>query len=113
MIKIIESRPKVYRSLSLNKALYNLITHQSDKNRRRTAFLYDQAKIIESELQKYGLDFLNKSRWIIFNKIDLLDKKELKMFIKKLNIKYPVYLISSVTGEGINKLCGDIFKYLS
>ncbi|MFX1393507.1 MAG: TrmB family transcriptional regulator [Promethearchaeota archaeon] len=50
MIEILESRPKKFRSLSLNKALNNLLNHQTDENKRKTSYLYHQAKILESNL---------------------------------------------------------------
>ncbi len=58
MIEIQESRPKMYRSKSLNLALHNLISYQNNENQRKVSFLYDQAKILESKL--YDSDFLIK-----------------------------------------------------
>lgn len=54
MIEILESRPKKFRSLSLNKALNNLLNHQTDENKRKTSYLYHQAKILESNLYESG-----------------------------------------------------------
>jgi len=58
MIEIQESRPKMYRSKSLNLALHNLISYQNNENQRKISFLYDQAKFLESKL--YDSDFLIK-----------------------------------------------------
>ncbi|MFX1258146.1 MAG: TrmB family transcriptional regulator [Promethearchaeota archaeon] len=61
MIEIIDSRPKTYRSLSLNKVLNNLITHQTSENKRKTSFLYQQARIMESKLYKTN-SFIKKDQ---------------------------------------------------
>lgn len=50
MIEIIESRPKKFRSLPLNRAFYNLISFQTKENSRRIAYLMDQAKTIEQSI---------------------------------------------------------------
>ena len=50
MIEIIESRPKKFRPLPLNRAFYNLISFQTEENSRRIAYLFDQAKIIEQTI---------------------------------------------------------------
>ncbi len=50
MVEIIESRPKKFKSLTLNKALENLIQHQTAENKRKEAFLVQQAKLIEANL---------------------------------------------------------------
>ena len=56
LIEIIESRPKKYKAISLNKALSNLIDFQSKESKRKIRYLYDRAKILESEL--YDSDIL-------------------------------------------------------
>ncbi len=50
LIEIIDSRPKKYKAISLNKALDNLIGFQSKESKRKIGYLYDRAKILESEL---------------------------------------------------------------
>jgi len=50
MIEIIESRPKKFKSITLNKALENLIHHRSIVSKRKEAFLIQQAKLIEANL---------------------------------------------------------------
>ena len=50
MIEIIESRPKKFKSITLNKALENLIHHRSIESKRKEAFLIQQAKLIEANL---------------------------------------------------------------
>lgn len=50
MIEIIESRPKKFRSIPLNRAFYNLLSFQTEENSRRIEYLYDQAKYLEKNL---------------------------------------------------------------
>jgi sugar-specific transcriptional regulator TrmB len=50
MIEIIESRPKKFKSITLNKALENLIHHRTAENKRKEAFLVQQAKLLEASL---------------------------------------------------------------
>ncbi|MFW9990521.1 MAG: TrmB family transcriptional regulator, partial [Candidatus Odinarchaeota archaeon] len=50
MIEVIDSHPKRYRSITFNKALDNLITHQTKENKRKISYLYQQAKMVESKL---------------------------------------------------------------
>ena len=58
MIEIQESRPKMYRSLSLNLAFHNLISHLSKENQRKISYLFDRAKVIETKL--YESNFIVK-----------------------------------------------------
>lgn len=50
MIEIIESRPKKFRPLPLNRAFYNLISFQTKENSRRITYLFDQAKVLEQSI---------------------------------------------------------------
>jgi sugar-specific transcriptional regulator TrmB len=57
MISIIESRPKKFKSLPLNRAFYNLLSYQTEENRRKTAFLFNQAKILEKSVFQEEIQF--------------------------------------------------------
>ncbi|MBD3255171.1 MAG: hypothetical protein GF383_08755 [Candidatus Lokiarchaeota archaeon] len=50
LVEIIDSRPKKYRAFPVNEALNNLISYQAKQNKREIGYLYDRAKIFESEL---------------------------------------------------------------
>jgi sugar-specific transcriptional regulator TrmB len=50
LIEIIESRPKKFRAMTLNKGLDNLIKYQSSENKRKIKYLHDRAKLLETEL---------------------------------------------------------------
>jgi len=63
---------------------------------------------IEQELENFSEDLINKTRWLIINKTDLLPQEEMhticKDFIKELNWNGPVFEISAITGDGVDKL---------
>ena len=50
MVEIFESRPKKFKAISINKAFDNLLKYQSKENKKKMGYLYDRAKLIESEI---------------------------------------------------------------
>ncbi|AEO08733.1 GTPase ObgE [Buchnera aphidicola str. Ak (Acyrthosiphon kondoi)] len=72
--------------------------------------------IVLNELKKYSLKLYNKPRWLIFNKIDLLNTEQTNQIINKIKHKFKInekyYFISSINKTGIKKLCFDIIEYL-
>ena len=63
---------------------------------------------IEQELENFSDDLINKTRWLIINKTDLLPQEEMHAicegFIKELNWTGPVFQISAITGDGVDEL---------
>ena len=74
-----------------------------------------QAKSILNELKKYNSELFNKPRWLILNKIDLLqDFSKIKERIKKeLNWDKEIYCISAINGEGCKELSYKIMEHIS
>ena len=73
-----------------------------------------EAKAIIKELEKYSEDIANKERWLVLNKIDLIndiDKVE-KIIIKKLNWVGKVFCISAINGKGCKELTYEIMKHV-
>lgn len=72
--------------------------------------------IVLKEIKNFNYSLLIKPKWFIFNKIDLLNKKDFKNIKNKIekifqkNEKY--YFISSQEKLGTKKLCDHIIKYL-
>lgn len=66
-------------------------------------------KAIEAELGEFGHDLLEKPRWLVINKLDLLPPEEqqaaVDQFVKELDWHGPVYPISAVSGDGLKPLC--------
>lgn len=69
-------------------------------------------KTIQNELEKYGGDLINRPQILVLNKIDTLDDDEALKRKKNLEkvIQKPILLISAVTGKGIEKLLGEVWK---
>ncbi|MBE9567765.1 MAG: GTPase ObgE [Proteobacteria bacterium] len=76
----------------------------------------EQAQVIIDELDKYSHELVEKPRWLILNKSDLLDEETLKQrqqeIVQKLSWTGPVYTISAATKTGTEKLVFDIMKQL-
>ena len=73
-----------------------------------------EAKAIIKEFEKYSKDIANKERWLVLNKIDLIndiDKVE-KIIIKKLNWVGKVFCISAINGKGCKELTFEIMKHV-
>ena len=75
-----------------------------------------QAKAIVNELLKYDQGLHSKPRWLVLNKIDMIEPEErikrVKAFIKAYGWKGPVFEISALTGQGCQTLCFAIQSYL-
>lgn len=76
----------------------------------------EQAEIIINELDNYSHELVDKPRWLVLNKTDLLDEDELKTkrddIIQRLNWQGPVYTISAISKKGTEELAFDIMKQL-
>ncbi len=75
-----------------------------------------QARIIIQELAAYSESLLEKPRWLVLNKADLLDTEAMttlkQRFATELPWTGPIYAISAVSGEGTTLLCQDIMRAL-
>ena len=84
------------------------------------ADLVQQVRAIEGELAHYSdefdADLSDRDRWLVINKIDVLDDKEVERrsseLVAQLGWQGRVYRISGVTGAGCDTLCGAIMNYL-
>jgi GTPase len=74
------------------------------------------ARTIVAELKKFAADLGTKERWLIINKIDLLEpseaQKRAKDIVRRLRFKGPVFLISGATGAGTEELKQAVMRYL-
>jgi GTP-binding protein len=68
----------------------------------------DGFRTIEAEMMKYGRDLMDKPRWLVFSKVDLLPEEERQAHCddirKRIGWKGPVYRVSSINGEGTREL---------
>ncbi|WOA54398.1 Obg family GTPase CgtA [Dickeya solani] len=77
----------------------------------------ENAKVIVNELQQYSASLAEKPRWLVFNKVDLLEKGEAEKRAKEiaaaLGWEGKYYLISAANREGVNSLCWDVMNFLN
>jgi GTP-binding protein len=73
-----------------------------------------EAKAIVNELKKYDESLYNKPRWLVINKIDMVDdvKKIAADFVKKYGWQGPVFAISAINGIGCKELTYAIMDHL-
>ena len=75
-----------------------------------------EAKALVNELKKYDEDLVDKPRWLVLNKLDMIPEEErakkVKDFVKKFGFKGPVFEISALSHEGTQELVNAIQKHL-
>ncbi|NIA27903.1 MAG: GTPase ObgE [Desulfobulbaceae bacterium] len=76
----------------------------------------ESVKAIANELVKFSVDLANKRRWLVINKIDLLDAedkaKASKELLSKLDWKGRCFEVSAATGEGTQSLAQAVIREL-
>lgn len=76
----------------------------------------ENARIVIGELEKYSATLAAKPRWLVFNKVDLLDSEEAEQRAKEiataLGWEEKHYLISAATRDGVNALCWDVMHFI-
>ena len=75
-----------------------------------------QAKAIVGELKKYDDALFKKPRWLVLNKLDMIDNDKraeiVKDFVKRFKFKGPVFEISALTREGCEQLIKTIYQHV-
>ena len=73
-----------------------------------------EAKAIVNELKKYDEELYNKPRWLVLNKIDMVQDSEevVKKFVKDYGWKGRVFAISAISGMGCKELTYAIMDHL-
>jgi GTP-binding protein len=74
------------------------------------------ARQIVAELKKFSPELASKDRWLVLNKLDLLDEadgdKRCREIVRRLRWKGPVFRISGATGRGTRELVEAVMSYL-
>jgi GTPase len=74
------------------------------------------ARAIARELRKFNPGLAKKKRWLVLNKIDLLEPSERRRccseLVRRLRFRGPVFQVSGATGEGTKELCRAIMREL-
>jgi GTP-binding protein len=75
-----------------------------------------QAKAIVNELKKYDQALFKKPRWLVLNKLDMVDAEVraavVADFVKRYKFKGPVFEVSALTREGCEPLIKAIYKHI-
>lgn len=73
-------------------------------------------KAISKELGKFSEELLQKERWLVLNKVDLLPPDEVDKacsdIVKRLKWKGRVFIISGIAHQGLEELAKQAMQYL-
>jgi GTP-binding protein len=76
----------------------------------------NDARSIAKELKKFSAELAEKERWLVLNKLDLMQPdeaaKRCKDIVRRLRWKGPVFEISGLSRQGTDKLCQAIMSRL-
>lgn len=78
----------------------------------------EDIKIIEQELGQYTAKLLDKPRWLVLNKLDLIEEssrqRHCDRFIHrmKVNQRTSLFIISGIQQEGTKALCAKVMAFL-
>lgn len=72
------------------------------------------ALAIVQELQQFSPTLASRPRWLVLNKVDMVDEETLverrNAVVAALNWQGPVYEIAAIAGTGTRTLCGDLMR---
>ncbi|MFN3545638.1 MAG: Obg family GTPase CgtA [Thiobacillus sp.] len=75
-----------------------------------------EARAIVEELRKYDQALYEKPRWLVLNKLDMVDEAEreavVKQFVQDYGWEGPVFAISALDGTGCSALTYAVMDYL-
>lgn len=76
----------------------------------------DNVRKIDAELEKFSPTLARRERWLVLNKLDLIPENEraqrVRDVVEALGWKGPVFDVSALTGEGTEKVCQAIMRWL-
>ncbi len=76
----------------------------------------EAARAIVRELERFSPTLAARERWLVLNKIDLLEPEQLaerrRELLRALDWRGPVYGIAAISGEGTAALCRDLMSAL-
>jgi GTP-binding protein len=76
----------------------------------------ENTNTIANELEKYDEDLMNKERWLVLNKVDLLPPEtrdqQCKELVKRLGWTGRVFIVSGLAKQGLEDLANQAMNYL-
>jgi GTP-binding protein len=77
---------------------------------------FKQIRAIEKELRRYNPELLARTRWLVFNKADLVPADEAvaraKALVRRLKWKAPWFVVSAATGAGTREVVQQVMQFL-
>ncbi|MEY8247993.1 MAG: Obg family GTPase CgtA [Bermanella sp.] len=93
-----------------------ILLHVVDMNPYDGSTPAENAQVIIDELEKFSPELVNRERWLLLNKLDLVPEDEreerCQQVIDALNWSGPVYKISAITKDGTQQISYDIMSFL-
>ncbi|HIH2762698.1 MAG TPA: Obg family GTPase CgtA [Candidatus Azoamicus sp. MARI] len=99
------------KHLSKNKLLLNIVEIKNNT----LINIIKSILIIKNELKNFDEEILNKEKWLILNKIDIISKidiNKIKIKLKKNTHLNEIFFVSTKQNIGIKKLCFNINEFL-
>ncbi|MCR5640590.1 MAG: GTPase ObgE [Lachnospiraceae bacterium] len=99
------------RHIERTKVLLHLVDGASVEGRDPV----EDIKTINEELAAYNMDLMSKPQIIVANKMDAVSPEEKEATLAKLKAAFPdnqIFVISAVSGEGIDPLIREVAKEL-
>ncbi len=76
-----------------------------------------QARAIVNELRIYDQDLVDKPRWLVLNKLDMVPEEDrvarVLDFVRRFGWKGPVFQISALTRQGCEQLVQTIYQHVA
>ncbi len=102
------------RHLSRTRLLLHLVDIGMHNDTQETI---DAIRAIETELEAWDNELAHKPRWLVLNKIDIVEPDKLPAIqtaiTDHMDRKQPVFCISAATGQGCDVLIKSIFRWFS
>lgn len=97
------------RHISRTRLLLHMVDLASEDD------LAESIQTITHELESYDAMLLEKPRWLVFNKCDAVAdyQQRIDAALQTLAWHKPVFIISAVSGEGVDALCQAVMQYVN
>jgi len=93
-----------------------ILLHVVDMNPYDGSTPAENAQVIIDELEKFSPELVNRERWLLLNKLDIVPEdereKRCQQVIDALNWTGPVYKISAISKDGTQQISYDIMSFL-
>lgn len=104
---------KFLRHLSRTSLLLHIVDLSPYSDSQNPA---EDFRIISQEITKYNEELVNKTRWLVLNKIDLIpehdQKSMIKAFLNEIQWTEPYFTIAAISGENTQTLMNAIMEQI-